>query len=107
MTAADLDALFEVLADRERRCILECLEENDDDIAAFSDLIERVADSEDPTDAERERIAVSLHHTHLPKLADADLVEYDTRSETVRYRGGSVVGDWIDLASFHESDSES
>ena len=103
-TETDLDQLFEVLADGKRRQLLAYLVETDDDVAAFSELIEHVADDSDGESSDNERIAVGLHHTHLPKLADADLVEYDPRSEVVRYRGGAVVSDWIALAQSHETD---
>ncbi len=45
--------------------------------------------SRDP-DEELERLVALLHHQHLPKLAAADIVEYDTRSSTVRYLGCSL-----------------
>jgi hypothetical protein len=106
MTGEDLDALFEILADDQRRHILTYLEERDEDVAAFSELIDHVADERvgDPTD-DHERVAVRLHHAHLPKLADLDLVEYDARSETVRYRGGPAVSEWLTLARSHEPDA--
>jgi len=39
------------------------------------------------TDEDETDIAISLHHSTLPKLDDAGLIEYDPRSTTVRYRG--------------------
>lgn len=32
-----------------------------------------------------ESLRVELHHHHLPKLENAGLIEYDDRTETVRY----------------------
>ena len=113
MPTSDLDELFEVLADGQRRQILAYLDDIDDDVAAFSELIEHVADdsvgestdapAEESTDA-RKRVAVSLHHNHLPKLSAAGIVEYDVRSETVRYRGGPVVAEWVELARSYDPD---
>lgn len=103
-SGTDLDSLFEILADEQRREILVYLDHVDDGVAAFSDLIEHVADeSEDASSTDRDQLAVTLHHNHLPKLSDADIVEYDTRSERVRYRGGPVVTDWLELARSYES----
>lgn len=34
---------------------------------------------------DRERVALLLHHLHLPKLADTGLVEFDPKSGQVRY----------------------
>ena len=104
--AVDLDELFEVLANGHRRRLLGYFDDTDDDVGAFSDLVEHVADESDAvSNDDRERVAVNLHHNHVPKLEDANLVEYDPRSETVRYRGGSVVSDWIELARAYESGS--
>ncbi len=102
-TGTELDDLFEVLADSHRRRVLAYLADTDDDVAAFSELIEHVADDSAGESTDNERLAVSLHHTHLPKLADAGVVEYDPRSEVVRYRGGDVVTDWVELARSYET----
>lgn len=38
-------------------------------------------------DRDETDIAITLHHSTLPKLADTDLLDYDPRSKTARYRG--------------------
>lgn len=99
-----LDELFEILADGERRRLLGYLQGADGDVATFSELVEHVSDEPDAlSDDDPDRVAVNLHHNHLPKLEAANIVEYDPRSETVRYRGGPVVGDWVELARNYES----
>ena len=98
----DLDALFEALADAQRRRILAYLESTDDDVAAYSDLIEHVADVQAGESTDDQRVAVNLHHHHLPKLADAGLLEYDARSETVRYRGDPAVSEWLELVRSYD-----
>jgi len=54
----------------------------------LSSLAPRVAKREvglDPDDPEDiERVKISLHHTHLPKLAAYDLVDYEPDDHTVR-----------------------
>ncbi|UPV73038.1 hypothetical protein M0R89_10800 [Halorussus limi] len=101
----DLDDLFEVLADGQRRQLLAYLDSTDDDVAAFSELVDHVAEESGAvSNDDDERVAVNLHHNHLPKLEDANVVEYDPRSETVRYRGGPVVSDWVEMARTYESD---
>jgi hypothetical protein len=50
------------------------------------DLVDAVVAHEPETDAgDRETIRTGLYHVHLPKLAEAGVIDYDTRSETVRY----------------------
>jgi hypothetical protein len=99
-----LDELFEVLANEERRRLLGYLESTDEHVVTFSELVEHVTDESDAlSNDDRDRAAVNLHHNHLPKLEAANVAEYDPRSETVRYRGEPVVGDWVELARDYES----
>ena len=80
------DLLFELLADRRRRHILQCLTDQPDGVAEFTDLVDAVVGHEPETDAgDRETVRTSLYHVHLPKLAEAGVIDYDTRSEAVRY----------------------
>ena len=106
LSASELDVLFEVLADRERRRILRYFAESDDEAATFAELIEFLAD-EAAEGADPDRLAVTLHHTHLPKLADVGFIEYDDRSETVRYRGEPAVEEIVALARTYGSESDS
>lgn len=48
------------------------------------------------------RICLRLHHQHLLKLADHNVLEYDARSETVRYRGGTRLEAILALAASYE-----
>ena len=85
------DAVFDALADGQRRALLAYLldasEATTEELAA---VIEgqatgprRGGDGSTPV--------VRLHHVHLPKLADADLVDYDQSSGLVEYVGGSEI----------------
>ncbi|WP_266075113.1 ArsR/SmtB family transcription factor [Haladaptatus caseinilyticus] len=74
-----LDAVFSALSDRKRRRIIDHLSKETDGTATVSEL---AALSDDPTHSQ-----VHLRHVHLPRLNETKLVEYDARSETVRYRG--------------------
>jgi hypothetical protein len=35
----------------------------------------------------RDHIEAELHHIHLPKLTETGLIEYDARSQQLRYNG--------------------
>lgn len=84
-----LDRTLRLLASRERREILGHFITNETDVASVEVLSRKLArlaadaDDEDPSSTEVAK--VELHHVHLPKLAECDLVEYDARSGTVRY----------------------
>lgn len=95
-----IDATFDVLSDRHRRHILKSVLDHGQEIA-LSELAENIAardtgpprsevsprvsenSMEVPEDKVQEFTA-SLHHVHIPKLADAGVVEYDTDRDIVR-----------------------
>lgn len=60
-----------MLSDRDRRRVLFAL------LAAESD------DEVDLPAVERDEQDASMHHVHLPKLADAGFVDWDRRTDTV------------------------
>ena len=94
MTSTQLSAetLFDLLQNRQRRYLLYTLDRSTDSTLALAELTERVLDWERRLNGEAEastaesklRLRISLHHNHLPKLAEVGLVEYDARSEMVR-----------------------
>lgn len=77
-----IDVILDLLGSQRRRDVLACLTDTNDPIA-LADLAADVgareserALSEIP-DGELQTISTSLYHTHLPKLADAGVIEYD------------------------------
>jgi DNA-binding transcriptional ArsR family regulator len=85
-TAAEEDALYDVLANGRRRRIIACLAEQDGSVTS-TELAEAIArrDAETAGDGERtDSIRASLYHAHLPKMDDAGVVAYDRDRETVR-----------------------
>lgn len=76
------DAAYEALADPLRRETLCLLAKRGADTMPIADLVDYLTDLYDDP---REKVAMRLKHTHLPKLQAAGFVEYDERSGTVRY----------------------
>ncbi|WP_433634412.1 DUF7344 domain-containing protein [Halomicrococcus sp. NG-SE-24] len=91
MASSDLsqDDLFEVLKSTRRRYVLYYLR-RDGPTAELSILATHVAaweqDStpEELTPQQRKRGYISLYQTHLPRLEDADLLEFDADAGTVQ-----------------------
>ncbi|WP_227355101.1 DUF7344 domain-containing protein [Haladaptatus salinisoli] len=83
-----LDAQFDIVANRRRRCLLRCIEAHDSPIA-LADLADEVAVREheshlsDVPAEEVKRTYLSLYHKHVPKLAEANIVEYDQKRDSV------------------------
>ncbi|WP_440771749.1 DUF7344 domain-containing protein [Natronorubrum sp. DTA28] len=88
---ADVSSRFEGLAHHRRRAALRCLQEYGTPIP-LADLADEVAVREYDTalpeiPAENvTRIYMSLYHTHIPKLADAEYVRYDQERDAVTLR---------------------
>lgn len=83
-----LDDLFEILASRRRRYLLHCLQAYETPIA-LADLADEIAVYEKETnitDISAEEIKcvyMSLYHTHIPKLAERDLINYSQEQDVV------------------------
>jgi hypothetical protein len=82
------DAVFFLLKNRRRREVVEHLIAADGDVQ-FDDLVRAVAAEEmekgveELTYKERKSVHTSLYQSHLPKLQEAGVVEYDRRSGSV------------------------
>ena len=79
-----------MIADFRRRKVLRHLMENGDGAITIDELVAGIEDDVSPptgaTGDVEERLLIELHHTHLPKLAEAGMIDFDERSETIRYR---------------------
>lgn len=86
--ALSLDTTLELLSDRRRRIALEILDEHRRRLT-INDLTKEIAVRErdeeitDVPPGALTDIHHSLVHVHAPKLADADVVTYDDRRQTV------------------------
>ncbi|MFC4988441.1 DUF7344 domain-containing protein [Saliphagus infecundisoli] len=101
--APSLDLVFDLLADRQRRYALYYLSEARDGVATVDDLVEHVSRLEDgPGEPGRASVRAALEHVHLPKLADAGVIEHDARSGTVRYWRQPSIEEWLEHARYKE-----
>lgn len=89
----EIDRLLTALGDRDRREVLEYLRGSPDGTATVAELAgvlrERDTGCED-------RAKVVLHHSTLPKLAGAGVVDYDADARTVWYRGHPALESLLD-----------
>ncbi len=104
-SAPSLDTVFDLLSARRRRYVIYYLVDMDDDTVDCDSLVEHVASLEADTDpsAERiDRIAADLYQIHLPKLDDAGVVDFDSRSDTVRFWGQPSIEEYAEHAAMQE-----
>jgi hypothetical protein len=102
-----LDVMFEVLKNERRRFVLEHFDEHDGPVA-LGDLAEHVAAKENDkprrelSSGERKRVYVGLYQCHLPKMDDADIVDFN------RNRGRIELGENANLLNeYLETDDDS
>lgn len=88
-TGRRLDDIFGALSDARRRLVLQYFRTCPDDVATVTDLADYVAKQTEDDDFRTVRVA--LHHKDIPRLVDADLVEYDSQTETVEFVGPAFV----------------
>ncbi|RKD95604.1 DUF7344 domain-containing protein [Halopiger aswanensis] len=85
-----LDAHLDILANERRRYLLEYLWDQPGHVGSFEAATKHTISQHGQKygwQPNHDDIQVDLQQHHLPKLADAGLIEYDIRSQTIRYRG--------------------
>jgi len=82
------ETIFSMLSNQRRRYVLYYLNRNPGSVS-LRDLAERIAAWENDVDVDdldykqRKRVYTSLHQTHLPKLDEAGIVDYDRDGGTI------------------------
>lgn len=90
-TTKKITRRFELLRQYERRCIVRFLQETEANCVSI-DTLATHPQTQEPTATERNKLRLSLHHAHLPKLATLDTFAVDFCLETVRYDGDELLG---------------
>ncbi|QWC20191.1 hypothetical protein [Halorubrum sp. 2020YC2] len=121
MSDTRLDASLRLVSNGRRREILRGLRRGPTDTATVESLIDRLRDGGGAGTAEadatteatatagavpsRERLSIQLVHTHLPKLSDHGVIDYDRDADEVRYRPDPHVEAVLDGLPAEESRS--
>lgn len=103
---SSLDAVLGVLSDQRRRYALYYLQ--DQTTATLQEVAAQVATWETERgeqaaeSVQTDQVYTDFYHRHLPKLADANLIEYDPREELVRYDCPKQLERVIDIIRWFE-----
>ncbi|MFC4247278.1 hypothetical protein ACFOZ7_09755 [Natribaculum luteum] len=90
------DTILSVVANEHRRAILNVLDNAPDKTLEYDALVDHVADrirdenTEYLSDEHRQRVRIALHHTHLPKLDEAQIIDYEAETGHVQFVGGEL-----------------
>ena len=86
-----LDIVFEILRNERRRLVLHYLRDNDGE-ATLGQLAEHIAALENDTTVtalnaqQRKRVYVGLYQCHLPKMDDAEVIDFNQSRGTIELR---------------------
>jgi DNA-binding transcriptional ArsR family regulator len=90
MAATQFDTYLTLLSDRQRRRIIHQLRTETAEKTTVEDLVNHLynGDSASLTTEcpDRDQLSIQLIHTHLPKLDEHEIIEYDRENNVVRYR---------------------
>lgn len=89
VTNNSLDACLQLVADRHRRRVIHHLRHETTETTTVDELVDQLHSGDSPSkngpSQDREKLAIQLHHIHLPKLAMHGVVEFEHRRGAVRY----------------------
>lgn len=79
------ERFYRCIALQRRRDVLAYLREASDGVATLDELVDHLVATEGEEAPDRDTVACSLYHVHLPLLDDDGAIEFDQRSRTARY----------------------
>ena len=84
--APKMDRLMDTLSNSDRRVAIHYFENHNSGTAAMVDEVVTHIDTKVPH-KDREELSLVLLHHHLPKLQSRGWLEFEHRSQTIRYHG--------------------
>lgn len=90
------DTVLGLISVSRRRTILYHLKERSNGAFTLDELVDRVMERETSIPVRsspdsREEVKTSIGHTHVPKLADVGIVDYDADSQVIEYAGNPAL----------------
>jgi DNA-binding transcriptional ArsR family regulator len=99
-----LDATLELLSNQRRRYVLYYLREQGNPVPV-AELADRVTTWENDSSADRSRVLSDLHHSQLPRLDEAGVVDFDAEEGYVSLAtdAEAPITEYLDLAASEEN----
>ena len=104
-----LDRILSAVGNEHRRAVLNSLISTPDRTLGYDALVEHVAervqreDTERKSDEHHQRIRIVLHHTHLPKLDEVGIIDYEGEAGHVQFIGGELEQDLLTLVEYRDN----
>jgi hypothetical protein len=96
--SSTLDRAFGLLASRRRRLVIAKLRSLPNGVASVEDLADHLLVRNPDADG-RDRTLIALQHRTLPRLDGAGVIDFDRRTDTVRYHGNELVEELLDFVA--------
>ncbi|WP_224269974.1 DUF7344 domain-containing protein [Haloprofundus salinisoli] len=103
----NLDAIFDLLSVARLRYVLYYLYGMESDVTGAEEVVDAVCEYEaagteraDPPS--REQVKIDVHHSKLPRLDAAGVVDYDPRQNEVRFYRSPSLEEWLEHARYME-----
>ena len=93
-----IDDRFDALARTDRRAVIRFFRDELTEEVTLDALVTGIVDG-GYWDTDESHARLRLHHSTLPTLADAGILDYDPESKTARYRGRTAVEQLLDDTS--------
>lgn len=90
-----LNKSLKLLADEEVRMTMYILQDHEDDAVLVEDLSEELLEETD-AGRDQEMVQISMHHSYLPRMEQAGVIEYDESAEMVIYDPDQDFEDLLD-----------
>jgi len=91
-----IDELLTLLANQHCRATLSYFQGAPDDVASVQELVNEIHKEDH---GGTKQFTLRLHHSILPRLADTEAIDYDARTQTIRYHGHSELEQLLDSIS--------
>jgi len=104
------DEVLSAVANEQRRAIIDSLNSASEKTLDYDTLVDRVADTvrdedvERASDEQRQRVRIALRHTHLPKLKEIRVIDYEAETDHVQFVGGEMVQEVLTLVKSYDTD---
>lgn len=92
------ETALRILGNETRREVIRTLKKSEGEAMTIDDL---AASTDRPT--ERQDVAISLHHVHIPLLAEANLIQFEPQSGRIVYIGDEMVETLLESLETHRS----
>ncbi|WP_231190152.1 hypothetical protein [Haladaptatus sp. DYF46] len=99
-----LSTASKLLTKPTRRAVIQHFSTRKTPTAELSELVDYIHETVE-TVTSPEQARTMLVHMDLPKLAEHEVIDYDERSETVRYQDGKYLERLLEISDSYESSS--